>query len=83
MAAMSEHGHLFYPGDLGSALRTEQQKLRQAAEVIPADHTLARSVEELAAELFEAHRPTFLAAMPRVRPRWGHGLGARGEWNGS
>jgi hypothetical protein len=48
--------HLFAEGDLQASLRGREQEVVQAAQTIPADHALARSVEELAAELVERFR---------------------------
>lgn len=53
---MSQPEYLFAGGDLGDALRGNEQKLSQAANVIPPDHALARSVDELTAELVERFR---------------------------
>ena len=53
---MSRADYLFSEGDLGSALRAQEQQLNQAAEGIPADHALAASLEELATELVERFR---------------------------
>lgn len=50
---MSRSGHLFADGDLSATLRARTQALAQAAQAIPADHAIARSAEELAAELVE------------------------------
>jgi len=44
---------IFYGDSLDAALRGSEQNLIEAATAIPADHALARSVEELAAELIE------------------------------
>lgn len=47
---------LFSNGDLGSALQARERELAQAAEAISPDHALARSTEELTAELVERCR---------------------------
>jgi hypothetical protein len=53
---MTRPDYLFSEGDLGSALRAQEQKMEQAAQAIPSDHALAASAEELAAELVEQFR---------------------------
>ncbi len=50
---MARTDYLFAQGDLSSAFRGQEEKLAVAARAIPADHALARSVEELGAELLE------------------------------
>lgn len=48
---------LFYgKGDLSGALASQERKLAEAAESFPPDHALARSTDELAAELVERFR---------------------------
>lgn len=50
-------GLLFYgKGDLSDAVASQERKLAEAAESIPAEHALARSTNELAAELVEHFR---------------------------
>ena len=53
---MSRSDQLFSHGDLGSALRVREQKLSEAAQVIPADHALATSAEDLAAALVDEYQ---------------------------
>ncbi len=53
---MSRPEHLFSSGDLGGSLRAQEQKMEQAAQVIPADHALASSAPDLAAELLGQFR---------------------------
>lgn len=48
---MARSDYLFAEGDLSAVLRAEQEKIGPAAQRIPADHVLGRSVDELAAEL--------------------------------
>lgn len=86
---MSLPDYLFVSGDLGDALRGAEDKLGQAAEAIPADHALARSADELVAELLERFRvePLILDweattaaiddAMIDVGGDWSRGLGPR------
>lgn len=57
MGAMSLPDLLFYgKGDLSDAVASQERKLAEAAESIAADHALARSTDELAAELTERFR---------------------------
>lgn len=53
---MARSDNLFAQGDLSAAFRGQEEKLAEAARAIPADHALARSAEELAAELVEQVR---------------------------
>jgi hypothetical protein len=53
---MNRPSHLFNDGDLSASLRAQEQKVGQAAQVIPADHALAASAEDLAAELVAEFR---------------------------
>jgi hypothetical protein len=53
---MSRPDLLFSSGDLSDALRGRERELAQAAETISPDHALARSAEELTAELVEHFR---------------------------
>lgn len=48
--------YLFHEGDLSNALRGREQELQRAAEAIPPDRALGRSVDELAAALADEHR---------------------------
>jgi len=87
MLVMSLPDHIFYGNSLDAALRGSEQKLNEAASAIPADHALARSVEELAAELIEKFHVEPLAlnwdavtassddARIDVSGDWGRGLG--------
>jgi hypothetical protein len=53
---MSPPDQLFASGDLSSALRGREQKMAEAAATLPTDRILARTVDELAAELVESFR---------------------------
>lgn len=53
---MNRSQHLFSDGDLSASLRAQEQKVAQAAPAIPADHALAASAEDLAAELVAEFR---------------------------
>jgi hypothetical protein len=53
---VSRPDHLFSKGDLGGSLRAQEQKMEQAAQLIPADHALASSAPDLAAELLAQFR---------------------------
>lgn len=53
---MSSDDYLFAQGDLSASLRAQEEKVERAAEAVPSDHALARSVDELAAELVEQFR---------------------------
>lgn len=48
---MSRRGTLFTHGDLSASLRAQLEKMTKAAQEIPADHALAASDADLAAEL--------------------------------
>jgi hypothetical protein len=48
--------YLFAKGDLQRSLHAQEQSVGQAAQSIPANHALARSVDELAAELVDQFR---------------------------
>jgi hypothetical protein len=57
MADVNRPDLLFYgKGNLSDAVASQERKLAEAAEVIPAEHALARSTDELAAELVEQFR---------------------------
>lgn len=53
---MGRDDALFAGNHLSDALRAQERKMAEAAQEIPADHALARSTEELAAELVERFR---------------------------
>jgi hypothetical protein len=53
MARVTLPDHLFAGGFISDALRAQEKKLADAAEAIPPDRALARTPEELAAELVE------------------------------
>lgn len=53
---MGRDDALFAGGHLSDALRAQERKMAEAAQEIPADHALARSTEELSAELVERFR---------------------------
>lgn len=53
---MARPDALFSAGSLSDALRGQEQNVTREANAIPADHALARSVEELAAEVVAACR---------------------------
>lgn len=53
---MSRDDYLFHQSRLSDVLREQERKMKDAAQVIPADHALASGVEELTAELVERFR---------------------------
>jgi hypothetical protein len=54
--SVSRLDHLFNESHLSDVLRNQEQMMERAAQDIPPDHALARSVEELAAELVAKFR---------------------------